>query len=539
MCRAGPPVPADQRLGILDQMSGDSGSDNPVPPIRFAQARGARIAYQDFGQGPPTVVSVPPLAQNIEVAWEWPEIRWMLERFGSMSRWVPFDKRGTGASDRRSRVNGIDERVDDLRAVMDDAGIERAFLYGASEGGPMALLFAVTYPERVEGLILHGSGARTMDTELEGEELEQRRDRNRWATSVWGTDESPWIDHFAPSMAGDERFREWHRRYERLAADSESLYELTDISMGVDVRDVLDDVDVPTLVMHRVDDPIIPIEWGREVAERVRGAEMIELPGADHFPYAGDMGWMDDLERWLTGSVSERSVQLKAQRAPRITTLGGFGVEIDGRPVPTSTWGSRRARQLCKRLVAARGWPVMRDELFELLWPDETDLRRLGARLSVQLSAVRRVLGGGVIADRQTVALDLDHVSTDLEDLFRAPDDEAVVAAYPAEFLPEDVYEDWSTSVRDEARARFMAAARRLGTAAAARGDHERAVQLARRMIDADRYDEAAHRLLVEAHVVAGELGEAARAHETWVAALAELEIEVEPFDASRFGNAI
>jgi DNA-binding SARP family transcriptional activator len=340
------------------------------------------------------------------------------------------------------------------------------------------------------------------------------------------------VDQFAPSLAGDANFREWFQRYERLAADSESLYEMIEISFGVDVRDVLDHVDVPTLVLHRVDDPIVPIAWAREVAQRVRGAEMIELPGADHFPFAGDMSWMDDLERWLTGTVSERSTKLKAQRAPRITTLGGFGVEVGGQPVPTSTWGSRRARQLCKRLVAARGWPVVRDELFELLWPDETDTRRLGARLSVQLSAVRRVLGGGVIADRQTVALDLDHVSTDLEDLFRAPDDEAVVAAYPAEFLPEDVYEDWSTNVRDEARARFVSAARRLGTAAAEGGDHERAAHLARRMIDADRYDEAAHRLLVEAHVGARELGEAARAHESWVAALAELGIAVEPFDA-------
>jgi DNA-binding SARP family transcriptional activator len=347
------------------------------------------------------------------------------------------------------------------------------------------------------------------------------------------------VDQFAPSLAGDDNFREWFQRYERLSADSESLYEMIEISFGVDVRDVLDDVDVPTLVLHRVDDPIVPIAWGREVARRVRGAEMIELPGADHFPFAGDMSWMDDLERWLTGSVSERSAELKVQRAPRITTLGGFGVEVGGRPVPTSTWGSRRARQLCKRLVAARGWPVVRDELFELLWPDETDTRRLGARLSVQLSAVRRVLGGGVIADRQTVALDLDHVSTDLEDLFRAPDDEAVIAAYPAEFLPEDVYEDWSTSVRDEARARFVSAARRLGTAAADSGDHERAAQLARRLIDADRYDEAAHRLLVEAHISAGEVGEAARAHEAWVSALTDIGIAVERFDAARFGAAI
>jgi pimeloyl-ACP methyl ester carboxylesterase/DNA-binding SARP family transcriptional activator len=484
------------------------------------------------------VVAVPPLAQNIEVAWEWPEVRWMLERFGSMSRWVPFDKRGTGASDRRSRVQGIDERVDDLRAVMDDAGIERAFLYGSSEGGPMCLLFAATYPERVEGLILHGTGAYTINPDLEGEELEYVRGRIAWQCDLWGTAESPFVGGFAPSMADDEDFRLWHQRYERLAADRESLLELMHITLGVDVRDVLDDIDVPTLVMHRIDDPIVPIAWGREVAERVRCAEMIELPGRDHFPYAGDMSWMDDLERWLTGTVSERSTALKAQRAPRITTLGRFRVDVGGREVPTSSWGSKRARQLCKRLVVARGWPVMRDELFELLWPDESDTRRLGARLSVQLSAVRRVLGGGIIADRQTVALDLDHVSTDLEQLFRAADDEAVVAAYPGEFLPEDVYEDWSASVRDQARARFVAAARRLGASAAASSDYDRAAEVARRLIETDQYDEEAHRLLVEALVGGGEVREASRAHEAWTAALGEIGITVEPFEVSRFATA-
>ncbi|MDJ0792496.1 MAG: alpha/beta hydrolase, partial [Acidimicrobiia bacterium] len=105
-----------------------------VPPIRFAESHGARIAYQDFGDGPATVVAIPPMAQNIEMSWEWPDIRTMLERFGSFSRYIVFDKRGTGCSDRRSRVNTIDERVDDLRAVMDAAGVDRAHLFGTSEG---------------------------------------------------------------------------------------------------------------------------------------------------------------------------------------------------------------------------------------------------------------------------------------------------------------------------------------------------------------------------------------------------------------------
>ena len=130
-----------------------------VPATLFARAHGARLAYQSFGEGEHDIVAIPPLAQNIEIAWEEPDIRAMLERFASFSRYVHFDKRGTGASDRRSAVPGIDERVEDLRAVMDAAGVGSAHLFVQSDGGPMAILFAATYPERVESLILCGSFA--------------------------------------------------------------------------------------------------------------------------------------------------------------------------------------------------------------------------------------------------------------------------------------------------------------------------------------------------------------------------------------------
>jgi pimeloyl-ACP methyl ester carboxylesterase len=133
-----------------------------VPQVHFARTNGTNIAYQMFGSGPP-LVAIPPAAQNIELSWEWPAIRSMLERFSSFSTYLHFDKRGTGASDRTVPVPEMDQRVDDLRAVMDDAGIERAHLFGTSEGGPMTLMFAATYPDRVAGLILEGSGARLGD----------------------------------------------------------------------------------------------------------------------------------------------------------------------------------------------------------------------------------------------------------------------------------------------------------------------------------------------------------------------------------------
>ena len=303
-----------------------------VPPIRFAQARGARLAYQDFGSGPATVVAVPPLAQNIETAWEWPDVRSMLERLASFSRWVHFDKRGTGASDRRSRVPGIDERVDDFRAVMDAAGIDRAFLYGASEGGPMALLFAVSYPERVEGIILHGSGARSCETEYSDEEWERLPDLVRQSAGMWGTPESPYPGVLAPSLMHDPDFRAWHERYERMAADQESLAELMTISLSVDVRSVMPDIKVPTLILHAARDELVPLRFGREAAAGIAGATLVEYDSADHAAYAGNREWIDHLERFVTGTVSPPRPP-RRERTVHISTLGRFAVTVDGAEV--------------------------------------------------------------------------------------------------------------------------------------------------------------------------------------------------------------
>ncbi|MGI9528653.1 MAG: alpha/beta fold hydrolase [Acidimicrobiia bacterium] len=503
----------------------------PVPPVQFAQARGARIAYQDFGNGPATVISIPPLAQNIEMAWEWPEVRTMLERFGSFARFIPFDKRGTGCSDRRSRVNAIDERVDDLRAVMDSAGVDRAHLFVASEGGPMAILFAATYPDRVLSLTLNGSYAALLP-DVSPDELEAVRERQAIVANQWGTPDSPIADRFAPSLAVDPAFRAWHQKYERNAASAESLRELLELSNGMDVRELLPTLDVPTLVLHRTEDQAIPVALGRDLAEAIPGARLVEVPGNDHFSYAGDLdGWMDEFERFVTGEVQPRTSTRPVAQRVTILTLGRFDVEVGGEAVAASAWGSRRARQLCKRLVAARGWPVTRDELIDMLWPDEHDMSKLSARLSVQLSGVRRVLGGGVVADRQSVRLDLDEVSTDLEAFHEAADDAAIVAAYTGEFLPDDRYEDWSAAVRDEARTRFVAAARRLAERSKDGGDPMRAAALARRLVEVDRFDDASHRLLVRSLLAADETGEARRAHKAWETSMAELGETIPPFD--------
>ena len=507
-----------------------STSRRETPPVRFADSKGARIAYQQWGEGDVHLVGVPPAAQNIEMAWEWPDIGAMLERFGQFSIYTHFDKRGTGSSDRQSRVPGLDERVEDLVAVMDHAGIERAHILGISEGGPMAILLADSFPDRVISLILHGTGPSLVPADASEELLEQSREARRVMAKTWGTPESIMIDVFAPSMADNEAFRQWHEVYERRASTPQSLMEIFD-SYEVDVvSEILPRLDLPVLVQHRTGDQIIPVEGGRRLAAAIPGAELIEYEGIDHFQYVGDVdSWMVDLERWITGTVVERP-RIHAGR-PRIMVLGRFAVEVGGTEVPASAWGSRLARQLCKRLVVARGWPVTREQLVDQLWPDETDTKRLSARLSVHLSGVRKVLGGGVIADRDTVRLDLDHVAVDLEELHTATDDVEVVAAYTGELLPEDRYDDWSVAARSEAQARFVASGHRLAEAAMTSGDHATVVDITSRLLAADRYDERAHRLRVLGHQLAGNESGARQAHQDWAEALAELDVSVPPLD--------
>jgi DNA-binding SARP family transcriptional activator len=283
-------------------------------------------------------------------------------------------------------------------------------------------------------------------------------------------------------------------------------------------------------VIHRIDDRVIPIERARELVALLPDARLLEQSGPDHFSYAGDVdGWMDAFERFVTGTVRSRPVAARRRPTVHLTTLGRFAVTVDGEEVPAATWGSRRARQLCKRLVAARGWPVTRDELFDLLWPDEADRCRLGARLSVQLSGVRRVLRGGVIADRASVRLNLEEVDTDLEALFRADDDVGIVAAYTGEFLPDDVYESWTQTARAAAQARFVPSAARQAHRLLDHDQPAAAVALALRLREVERSDEDAHHLLIAALERAGAVTEAERARAAYQAAMDDLALPPVP----------
>ena len=499
--------------------------------MHFARSGRDGIAYQDFGEGPPTIVAIPPLAQNIELSWEWPLVGAMLERYGSFCRYIHFDKRGTGASERNFDVPGVDQRIDDLKAVMNAAGVERAHLLGVSEGGPMTLLFAASFPDRVEGIILDSTAAdlaQRDDLDITEEERAERNERWHAFAAAWGTPDSMVVDMMAPSLADDVGFRRWHERYERQCATEQQLLTLLEMNSFMDATGVLDRIEVPVLMFHRIDDPVIPIDAARRTAAALPDARLLELPGRDHFTYATDIdSVMTEIEQFVTGSPAPDRGPLRRRR-PTVRTMGEFAVIVDGEEVAASEWGSRRARQLLKRLAAARGWPVTRDELIELLWPDEEPAPKMGARLSVQLSAVRRVLDGGITADRSTVRLDLDHVTLDLVDYLALDDDRELVATYDGDFLPADAA-GWSDPVRVEARARFADAAHRL-----LRDESAPAVdraEIAARLVAVDRWDEKGHVALVRALGDSGQRGAATEAHTRYSERMAELDVPVVPLD--------
>ena len=500
------------------------------PQVHFARSGRAGIAYQDFGEGPATIVAIPPLAQNIELSWEWPTIRAMLERFASFSRYIPFDKRGTGASERNFDVPGVEQRIDDLRAVMDAAEVDRAHLLGVSEGGPMTLLFAASFPDRVQGLILDSTAADLAARSGDLTEVERAERNERWRAfaAAWGTPESMVVDLMAPSLAGDADFRRWHERYERQCATSQQLLTLLEMNAYMDATEVLDRIEVPVLMFHRIDDPVTPIEAARETASRLPNARLLEVPGHDHFTYATDIDFvMTEIERFVTGNVAPDRGPVRRRR-PTVRTMGEFAVVVEGHEVPASEWGSRRARQLLKRLAAARGWPVTRDELIELLWPDEEPAPKMSARLSVQLSAVRRVLDGGIVADRSTVRLDLDHVTVDVIDYLALDDDHRLVDSYDGDFLPEDAAA-WSDPVRAEVRTRFASAAHRLLRDESAPAT-ERA-EIAARLVAFDPWDDKGHVALVRALGDSGQRGAARDAHAGYAERMAELGVTVVPLD--------
>jgi pimeloyl-ACP methyl ester carboxylesterase/DNA-binding CsgD family transcriptional regulator len=271
-----------------------------LPETRYAKSGDVRIAYQVVGQGPIDLVFVPGFMSNLEVQWEHPGFTHLLNRLSAFTRLILFDKRGAGLSDRvdNHHLPPLETRMDDVRAVMDAAGSGRAVLLGASEGGPMSILFAAAYPQRTRALVLYGSYAHFHTWVMARDTLEGFI---HGIESSWGTGASAPL--FAPDQSKDERFAAWWARFERLSASPSAAVALARMNAGIDVRPVLASVHVPTLVIHRRDDVCVKFAGGRYLAEKIAGAKFIELTGRDHPIWTGEIdAAIDEIEEFLTGT---------------------------------------------------------------------------------------------------------------------------------------------------------------------------------------------------------------------------------------------
>jgi pimeloyl-ACP methyl ester carboxylesterase len=261
-----------------------------MPAVRYARSGDVNIAYQVLGAGPLDLVFVMGWISHLEWFWREPSFARFLRQLATFARVILFDKRGTGLSDRvaTDRLPTLEQRMDDVRAVLDEVGSQRAVLCGISEGGPMCALFAASRPERVRGLVMIGSYARRLraDGYPWGSSPEARERFCDEIQRTWGGPVG--IVERAPSKADDPVFRDWWAAYLRHGASPSAAVALTRMNAEIDVRPVLPTIAVPTLVIHRTGDRCLGIEEGRYLARSIPGARLVELPGCDHLPFVGD-----------------------------------------------------------------------------------------------------------------------------------------------------------------------------------------------------------------------------------------------------------
>jgi pimeloyl-ACP methyl ester carboxylesterase len=277
-------------------------NDFSLPETRYALSGDVNIAYQVMGDGPVDIIMVPGFMSHIEFRHELPGQTAFLRRLSSFARVVTFDKRGQGLSDRVSDAPSLEQRMDDVRAIMDAVGSQRATLFGHSEGCAMSALFAATYPERVSRLILFGGYVKRSDMNI-AEIVEQR-------VKVWGT--GAMLKRIAPSLAADPAAVAQFAKFERLSASPGAVKSFTMLNWQIDVSSILPAVRVPTLVQHRQGDLQIPVEHGRELAACIPDAKFIEYPGGDHTYATGDVeAVLGDVEEFITGHRESSSLDFE------------------------------------------------------------------------------------------------------------------------------------------------------------------------------------------------------------------------------------
>jgi pimeloyl-ACP methyl ester carboxylesterase len=274
------------------------------PEVHYARSGDIHIAYETLGDGPIDLVVVPGFVSHLDIAWDNPGYRKMAEQLSRFTRLISFDKRGTGMSDPVDGVPTLEERMDDVRAVLDAVGSERAALMGFSEGASMCVLFAASHPERTTALILYGGMARSIrapDYPWASTPEALQESTSEFLLPAWGTGDN--LEAFAPSLADNPEMREWWGRMERVGASPGMMLKLYQMFLEIDVRDTLPSIHVPTLVLHRVGDRVVNVNAGRYLAEHIPGATYVEMPGRDHAGWAGDIdALLGEIEEFLTGA---------------------------------------------------------------------------------------------------------------------------------------------------------------------------------------------------------------------------------------------
>lgn len=311
------------------------------PETRYAKSGDVHIAYQVTGSGPIDLVLVPGFMSHLDADWDSPVRARLLQRLSSFCRLIRLDKRGTGLSD-RVKIGTLEERMDDVRAVMDAAGSQKASFFGYSEGGPMSILFSATYPERTTALILYGSYARRVRTADHpyGMSTEAFDAFIARLEQEWGGPAA--IDVFAPSLANDPAARESFANYLRQAASPGAVVDIMRMNREIDVRPILPVIRVPALVLHRSGDRLTHIGQGQYLANRISGARMRELPGEDHAWTAGDGdAVVDEIEEFLTGSRHD-------PEPDRVLATVLF-TDIAGSTERAAALGDRRWRELLEQ----------------------------------------------------------------------------------------------------------------------------------------------------------------------------------------------
>jgi class 3 adenylate cyclase len=308
---------------------------NP-PETKYARSGDLSIAYQVVGDGPIDLVHIPGLVSHLDLAWTNPQYERFMARLSSFARVMVYDKRGSGLSDPVAEPPSVEERIDDTRAVMDAEGVERAAVFGCSEGASLSAFFAAAHPDRVSHAILYGSFARLRPDPPDYPWGEGLAPLYRESMEHWG--EGVLLAVLAPSLLGSTEERAWWARFERGAMSPRSIERLMVANFELDLREVLPVIAVPTLVLHR-DEDALPIGGGRYVAEHIPGARFVELHGEDHWPWVGDPDEVcDHVEEFLTGQRAERAID-------RVLATVMF-TDIVGSTERASELGDRRWREL-------------------------------------------------------------------------------------------------------------------------------------------------------------------------------------------------